>query len=312
MSKDKLSLAQQVFDTLDAKARYGHSKREDRADGIADRYIYSYDTMASYKKQSLAFVSWAKSDEQIRQDLGRSPRTLAEIRPYVGTYLKGREAAGLSPYTLKLQRAALSKLYGERIEVELRGAKRSEITRSRGEAVRDRHFSEERNFEMVTFCKCAGPRRAELAKLDPSALVWKDGEPYIRYTKGTKGGRERLSPLVGSPAEIRTALRYLSTLTGSNRVHSAADIHSYRAEYATRVYKAAERDLNTLKGQMVDVTALTGKTHADGSRIVKSAIYACRGDRKGDRMDRAAMIAASQALGHNRESVVGEHYIRKE
>jgi len=308
--KNKVSLPQQVFDALDAKARYGHAKKDDRADGVADKYIYSYETMATYKKQALPFVAWAKKDEQIREDLGRSPRTLAEIRPYAERYLKEREAEGKSAYTLKTQRAALSKLYRERIEVELRGAKRSEITRSRGDAVRDKHFSTERNADLVTFCKCAGPRRAELARLSPSALVWKDGAPYIHFTKGTKGGRERISPLVGSPDEIRTALRYLDTLTGNNKIHSAADIHSYRAEYATRVYLAHARDLSTLKGQKVDVTALTGKTRADGSRVVRSAIYACRGDRRGDKMDRAAMIAASQALGHNRESVVGEHYIR--
>ena len=46
------------------------------------------------------------------------------------------------------------------------------------------------------------------------------------------------------------------------------------------------------------------------SRIYKSAVYYCRGDQKGLALDRAAMIIASQNLGHNRESVVGEHYLR--
>lgn len=307
--KSKTSLPQQVFERLESMERYGHSKRQDRADGIADRYIYSFETMKSYKKHACAFVQWAKTAPQVREILGRSPRTLDEIRPFAAAWLKEREAQGLSAYTLKLERSALSKLYQEPIEVELRGAERSKITRSRGDAIRDKHFSEERNAGMVAFCRCAGPRRAELEALRPDALVWRAGKPYIRYTEGTKGGRERLSPLVGAPEEIEAALHYLSGLTGANHVHSACDIHSYRAEYATRVYKAAEGDLTALRGQMIDYTALTGKTRK-GERIYKTALYFFRGDRKGDVLDRAAMIAASRALGHNRESVVGEHYIR--
>ena len=119
-----------------------------------------------------------------------------------------------------------------------------------------------------------------------------------------------MSPLVGSPEEVAQAVTYLQTLTGDNRVHSAADIHSYRADYATRIYNAEKGDLQSLKGQTVDYTALTGKRHRDGSKIIKSALYHCRGDRAGEVFDRAAMIAASRALGHNRENIVGEHYIR--
>lgn len=102
---------------------------------------------------------------------------------------------------------------------------------------------------------------------------------------------------------------YINTLTGKNHVHSNADIHAYRAEYATRLYKQVARDINDLKGRKINYTAITGKRNKDGSDIYKNAVYYCRGDQKGTALDRAAMIAASQSLGHNRESVVGEHYI---
>lgn len=308
--QNKVSLPQQVFKALESKARYGHSKRDDRAAGIADRYIYSFDTMATYKKHCLYFIQWARQSEQVAIDLGRKPRTLQECRPYAERWLLEREAAGLSAYTLKMERSALSKLYGESIAVELRGARRADIKRSRGTAKRDAHFSEERNAALITFCRCAGPRRAELEVLKPSALEWHGGAPYIRYTEGTKGGRERLSPLCGSPEEVAAAVEYVQGLTGRNRVHSAADIHGYRSDYATRVYRAYMGDLEALRGKVIDYTALTGKRHRDGSTIVKSALYYCRGNRAGEVFDRAAMIAASRALGHNRESVVGEHYLR--
>ena len=86
------------------------------------------------------------------------------------------------------------------------------------------------------------------------------------------------------------------------------DVHSYRAEYAARVYhQYAREDLDALKGQRLDYTALTGKTD-DGTRIYKSVVMYGRGSQKGRVFDRYALIKASQALGHNRESVVVKHY----
>lgn len=307
--KSKKSLPQQVYDRLDSMARYGHSKHADKAAGVSASYIYSFATMRTYKKHCLYFVQWCKG--HLPAELGRQPRTLAECRPYAERWLREREAAGLSPYTLKMERSALSKLYGEELRVELRGSRRADIKRSRGTAARDAHFSEEKNAGMVAFCRCAGPRRSELEQLDSSALEWHDGRPYVHYTHGTKGGRPRLSPIVGTAEEVAQALAYLAELTGNNRVHSAADVHAYRAEYATRVYEAARAaDLEALRGKKLDYTALTGKRRRDGARIEKGALYFCRGDKAGTVMDRRAMIAASRALGHNRESVVGEHYIR--
>lgn len=308
ISKNKKSLTQQVYETLESKARYGHSKHQDKADGIAQNYIYSFDTMKTYKKHCVLFANWCR--ETIPRETGKTPRTLEECRPYAERWVLEREGQGLSAYTVKMERSALSKLFGEQIDVVVKNSHRADIKRSRGVAVRDAHFSEKKNFALVTFCRCAGPRRAELEKLDASALEIHEGKPYIRYTEGTKGGRERLSPLIGSDEELRIALDFLKTCNGDNHVPGACDVHSYRAEYATRIYNAEKGDLQSLKGKKVNYTDLTGKRSKNGDSVQKSALYYCRGDRKGDVLDRAAMIKASQALGHNRESVVGEHYIR--
>ena len=306
----KASMPQQIFDRLDSLTRYGHSKHQDKLSGVAQKYIYSFDTYQTYRKACLRFVKWARSNDDITANLGHKARTLDEVRPYAEMWLKERESAGMSAYTLKMERSALSKLYGEEIAVQLKGTARADIKRSRGAAARDKNFNELRHADLVNFCKCAGPRRAELESLSADAIEWHDNKPYIRYTKSTKGGRERLSPLVGTPEEIKQAIDYVKGLNGHNKINSNADIHAYRAFYATRVYKYHESDLNALRGQKMDYTALTGKRNTDGTRIFKSALYFCRGDRRGDVLDRTAMIMASKALGHNRESVVGEHYIR--
>ena len=309
--KNRKSLVQQVFETLEALCGYGRSKHADKKKGISDRYIYSFSTMATYKKHCLTFVRWCRQSEQIHRDLGRQPRTLAECRKYAEVWLKEREKS-VSASTVQMEKSALTKLYGEPVRVEVGQVRRADIKRSRHEVKRDAHFSETKNHAMVTFCRCAGPRRRELSMLDASALEWHEGRPYIHYRRGTKGGRTRLSPLVGSPEEVRVAIAYVETLTGENRVHTGADVHSYRAEYAARVYQAeAAEDVSTLKGKTLDYTTLTGKWGKNGKRIYKSSLYICRGDQRGRIFDRRALLMASRALGHSREDVVAEHYLYK-
>ena len=236
------------------------------------------------------------------------PRTLDECAQFVEPYIREREAAGLSAYTVKLEKSALSKLYQRQFDFETIATRRRDITRSRGAAVRDSHFSEKNNADMITACRCVGFRRSELEKAKAEDL-WEINGIYFMNIQG-KGGKNRAARLVGSPDEIERAIAYIHTLNGHNKVHSCADIHSYRADYATRIYNTYARNIQDIRGQKINYTELTGKRNQDGSDIYKSAVYYCRGDQRGQQLDRAAMIIASQCLGHNRESVVGEHYIR--
>ena len=305
--KNKKTLELQAVEALQSKMRLGHSKHHDKAEGVAGGGIYSISTAKAYTKHSLYFVAWAKANERIREELGHRPRTLEEVRPYAADWIREREAQGLSAYTLKLEASALAKLYGEPLEVQTKGTRRADITRSRGAAKRDKHFSEAANSELVNFCKCVGCRRSELAKMRAEDLRETETGPGV-WIKG-KGGRERVAPIVGTPEEVARALSYLAGLNGKNRVHSGADIHGYRAQYAQRIYQREAKPLEDLKGRRIDYTAITGKRATDGGRIWKSALYRCRGDEAGRVFDRAAMLAASRALGHDRESVVGEHYL---
>ena len=45
-------------------------------------------------------------------------------------------------------------------------------------------------------------------------------------------------------------------------------------------------------------------------RRYQSQVYTCRKDEAGRKLDKAAMLVCSKALGHNRISVVADNYIR--
>lgn len=344
--ENKKSVVLQAKETLESKLRIGHKKHEDKKIGTSDQYIYSYKTYTSYLEHSCDFLKFCRESESVRSELGRKPRTLEECRKYVSEYLKDCINRNLSPYTIKLKVSALAKLYSCRsadFGVETPSRLRKDITRSRGEKVRDKHFSEKNNADMVTFCKCTGLRRAELEQIKGSDLIFKHGEPFLNVTRATKGGRPRVSPIVGSAEEVAKVIQMLQNAENNkvfSRISTNADIHGYRAEYATRIYNAVKRPLSVFRhermiiyqNRVIDTyttperypdrekySHLYSKTKIDkrtnkpamlpGHRDVSSCFF-CRGDLSGTIYDRQALFAASEALGHNRESVVAEHYLR--
>lgn len=84
-------------------------------------------------------------------------------------------------------------------------------------------------------------------------------------------------------------------------IHQSADIHSYRSEYATAIYKAHARKIEEIPYDRVNKG--TGRRY-------QSDVYTCRRDEAGKKLDKVAMLICSKALGHNRISVVADHYIR--
>ena len=342
MGRNKLSksLIQQVKENLDSKLAIGESKFVAKRDGTYTQYLYSWDTYRSYLKHCCYFVRWCKA-QPIDPDLGHKPRTIEECRTFAEKWVQSTMDRGLSAYTVKLELSALAKLYGCKttdFAIVTPPRKRQNIKRSRGVAVRDKHFSQENNRELITFCKCTGLRRAELAQIRGTDLVVHDGRLCLDIKRGAKGGRLRISPIVGSKEEVETVKR-ICTEAGSNKIcpkpSENADIHSYRAEYATRIYNAHKRELKEFKNErlivyrnkVIDsyttsngrrnvkcfahlyITDRTGKHMLPGYRDVSSAYY-CRSDLKGVCYDRRALFEASYCLGHNRETVVAEHYLR--
>ena len=126
---------------------------------------------------------------------------------------------------------------------------------------------------------------------------------YFTHVRNGKGGRERLSPIIG-PNAAQIVQRIQET-PGEEKVwqhvHQSADIHGYRAEYATAIYKAHAREIQDIPYDRVNRG--TGRKY-------QSEVYTCRKDEAGRKLDKAAMLVCSKALGHNRISVVADNYIR--
>ena len=238
--KNKLSLTKQVTDALSGKLRIGQSKFEAKKDGSYREGIYSYETYHAYTKHCLAFAKYCKEQHHCK--------TLAECRGYVDEYLASRSR--LSSYTIKLDAAALGKLYGCSTDefVSTQPRLRANISRSRREAVRDKHFSETNNASLVTFCKSTGLRRHELAALRGEDWKEEDGSLYIHIRSG-KGGKERYAKVIGNTDVVLEMMQAAGNGKVFPHIPVAADIHGYRREYATAYYKAIARPMETLQPQ---------------------------------------------------------------
>ena len=337
--KPNKSLIQQVKERLDAKLAIGESKYAAKREGTYTNYIFSWETYRSYLKHCCYFVKWCR-EQPVDPTIGHKPRILDECRMFAERWVQSTMDRGLSAYTVKLEVAALAKLYGCKsgdFDVETPARRRSDIKRSRGDAARDKHFSVSKNSELITFCKCTGLRRAELAQIRGTDLIEQEGKLCLDIKCGTKGGRLRISPVVGSVEEVETVKR-LCAQAGEGKVFPKpsenADIHSFRAAYATKIYNQHKRDYSEYKNERLIIyknkvydsyLSEDGKKNverfshlykrvggrlkmANGYQDVQTAYY-CRNDRKGTVYDRKALFEASKALGHNRFDIIPSNYL---
>ena len=246
-------------------------------------HIFSYKTYATYAKHQHYFLDWCRENYGCKQ--------LSDCRSHADEWLKQREAEGKSAYTLKLETAAIAKVFKEPSTnfYKTEARVREKITRSRGTAKRDYGFNIANNAEIINFARGTGLRRSELESLTGKQLVEVKAGEYRLMIKG-KGGRVRMAPIVGPHAQqIIDKCKASGDGLVWGKAPSHMDVHSYRSDYATAIYKAYERDISSLS---------------------QKEKYFCRSDRKGTCFDRQALKEASEALGHSRVSVVAEHYIR--
>lgn len=325
---------QQAYERLTAMLAFGESKKQAVADGTEKDKIFSVNTYKSYWKHIKYFIAYVKKAHP-------ECTTIKKAKKYVNEWLRLRTEQIKSAWSIHLEAKALGKLYGISPDDESYFVppkrNRADIKRSRGDRVRDRHFSATNNDELIKFCKGTGLRRSELAALKGCDLlskaqiekeiervkaipenertaeqsryfdVLKDtllfDSGYYVYVRNGKGGRQRISPIIGSNAQ-QIADRIKNTPRDKKvwmYVNQNADIHSYRAEYATDIYKAYARPIEEIPYDKVNKG--TGK-------LYQSDVYTCRKDEAGKKLDKAAMFVCSKALGHNRISVVADNYIR--
>ena len=287
MSK-KGSIIYQINKELLSKCRFGESRHEHKLDGDAYRYIFSYNTLNTYQKQLGYMVKWSK-ENNIKL------KTLDDIEQHGNEWLKSCLDSGMSSWTVTTRRAALCKLLDvpySHFDVKIPPRRRADIKRGRDKTKALKHFSESRNIEQVTFCRCTGLRLSELKKITGDRLFFDDDVPYLRVTEGTKGGKARIVELCGSKDEIELCIALCNNADSSKvfeHVKENANTHGYRAEYAQRVYDKYARDIDDINN--------------------RKEIYAYRNDRKNVKLDKIAMLKTSNCLGHNRIDIVAINYL---
>ena len=320
--KSKKSLICQVAENLKSKLAIGESKHNDKINGIDSRNkIYSFGTYNAYLQQSVQFVKWCKTKHKCK--------TLDECKQYADEYLKLNIDKGMSPYTLKLQVAALCKLYScsSTDFIPTPARKRKNITRSRNKNIKC-------TTDFERFCLCTGLRRREITALRGTALIEENGQYYIAVHNG-KGGRRRIAEIVGTSEDIAFVVNIMKNAE-DNKVFSKipyTDIHAMRAIYANRIYNKYSRQKSEYKNERLimyhnriiktynsknidiknnlehyDYSPQTGYTLKPGYKDVRTAYY-CRQDKKHICYDRLALLRCSQNLGHNRACIVADHYL---
>ena len=325
------TLHQQAYDRLVSMQAFGESKRKAKLEGSIKNKIFSFSTYQTYSKHIGYFVDYLKKHHP-------EITTLDKARAFVPEWLKYQESRGLSAWTIQTEAKALGKLFGITPEdddyYEPPQRHRVDAKRSRGPAKRDIHFSEANNYDFVSFCRCTGLRRSEVEAAHASDLTTKkelvneiaylktqpmniknynrltvleetelfDVEYYIHVRSG-KGGRERYAPIVGE--EAQKVVSRIKSIPKDKKIFeyvpSGADIHGYRAEYTTKMYKDNARPIDKIPYDKVN----KGTGHK-----YQSEVYTCRKDEQKKKLDKGAMVKCSKALGHNRPEIVAGSYIR--
>lgn len=318
--KNKKSLKQQVDEELRSMLAIGQSKHVDKVIGETADKIYSYGTFNAYQQQCIAFAVYCKSQHKAKN--------LADCRQYINEYLQASIDKNMSPYTIKLQASALAKLFhcSTKDFISTPPRERKHIKRSRLAVERDGRYKAGKNDDFIRFCRCTGLRRREITALRGDCLQKKDGKYYI-FVKNGKGGRKRLSEIIGSEEDIAFVVDTMQKAEQKKVFDKIPDIdiHSLRAEYAKSVYEKYARNRNEYKNKRMIlyhnrlVTTYTDKSEVQeyynpdgtlkkGFTDVRTA-YHCRNDKKHTCYDRLALLKCSQNLGHNRASVVADHYL---
>ena len=287
----KKTLRLQGVDILKAMFALGkgtkkHLDKEQNDGKPAMNKIYVHTTLNTYR------YGWNKFCDYL-ENLGKHTRDLAEVTKYVQPFVDWLVAAKYGPTTVHTWASAVTKVLGLCLsDYRLPKRERAAIKRSRYPVKSDARFCPANHQELVEFCRSVGPRNhKELEHIAGTDLVcMEDGRFAVDIKKG-KGGKQRYAPIYGPPERVARVVKMMNA-AGENllfdRIPTAADIHSYRAEYACTVYKTHARPINELSPKEK---------------------YICRKDLKGTVYDREAMLIASKALGHNRVDVIALAYL---
>ena len=297
MGQHRKSIVKEVIDRLEEKMAIGHSRRQAkqalRASGehvwaYSTERIHSFKTRSIYQGHIVRFARWARTVHNIKN--------LAELDfraiEMANAYLQHRLEEGKSPYTLQAERAALRLFFGNRTlghEIKLPRRAQANITRSRMPVAHDRHIQLTHWQPLIRFLEATGLRRNEARLLLVGDIIDCDTDP--NYTgqitvkvRNGKGGRARTVPvLAGHEHDV---LCQKEGRQDDERAFESIprhlDVHSYRRGYAQSLY----------------LSLAPGRSLPPSGRL-----------KPGD-YDVEAVQYVSKALGHNRVSIVLQHYLR--
>lgn len=310
------------------------SKHLLRRQGKAYNHVHSFRTYHNY---------WPIIQRFVRSYASTFPdsKSIKYGRSYVPVWLQQQAKRGLAITTLKTYRSALNKLYGihpgDRDYYILPDRHRADITRSRGPKPSDRHFSVTNNQDLVDFCRGSGLRREELSllrgddlwdrkriesersrlrtvcqpsKSEKAMLRALDDtrlfkEEFFVYVRCGKGGRMRYAPVIG-PCVADIVARFQGIAPDAKvwpRIHTMADIHSFRRDYSNTLYRLYARPIEEIPYD---------RTVPRTNKPYRSQVYCCRRDLVGVWLDKRAMLVVSKALGHNRIGIFAQSYYIKD
>lgn len=276
---------------------------------MTDDKIHAVRTFETYSKVGKEYALWLTSVKEINKYT-----RIEGTEHFAKEYIEWRLEKGVSLWTAKMERAALGKLYGKTIEMEMPERNRDDIKRSRNECAHDKHFSKENHKEEILVASATGTRREDLAKITLSSFEEHNNILYVRIN-GSKGGRNRLAPVL--PSKETELRELLDTMRQNGKrekeplfeyIPKNMDVHSYRRTYAKDLFQYVdnhkeykEKVLNQYPERHEYRVIKDKETGERKVHEIQSEYYKPRGDEKS--YSRDSLYIVSQGLGHNRIDV---------
>ena len=199
--------------------------------------IFSFETYANYKKVAKDFATFCKT--QGIKDIERAKEKAPE-------YLKEGIESNKSAWTLKLERAALRKVFRDRElakEVAIPMRMKEYITRSRNPMQDSKVY--EKHKDIIDFARATGLRRRELESVRAKDVYEKDDRVYVHVRNG-KGGKERNATVVAKYQNQVLKIVQNHKEEDNTKIFSqmpSIGLHVYRREYVRdRLEELRDRD----------------------------------------------------------------------
>ncbi len=327
------SIKYQISQRFNSLNRIGESKHnakkveKDRCASTGEKWnpvrvpgVHSKETMKQYLDKCQKFGQYCKEKFELKK--------INEIKPeMIKSYLEHLRldrkyaATSLTPVA-----SAITKMTGitreqftKEIGYQLPGRSSQNITRSRGTSTGDKHFSAERNADLVQFGVATGLRKdKELAKLRPEQIS-ADGSKLLNILG--KGNKLRdVNVLKQHWVHVKN-MRDQAIAENRDRVfpkiHGSMDQHANRREYAQQLYQQiwTEKNLGNRDDRIAYYTerGTSWKIENDEIRVRdsrgqwKPETWQCK---SGEKFNRVVALEVSHNLGHNREEVAITNYLK--